>query len=515
METQVLIIGGGVTGAGVVRDLALRGVGCVLAERRDAAAGASGANHGLLHSGGRYVFSDPATARECRRENHLLKRLAPSCIEPCGGLFVAVAGDDEGYIARFPELCAAAGLSCQPLGPAEARDREPGLSPTVIAAFAVEDGSVNPFKLTLDNLDQAQALGARVLYHAGAVAMERAGRRIRSVKLTLADGGEVEVQAEQVVNAAGAWTGRIAALAGVALPILYSKGSLIITQQRVARGVVNRLRPPGDGDIIVPGGTVSVIGTTSERVADPDRLHVTMAEVDLLVEEAARLIPALAGARYLRSYAGVRPLFGGGGGPEAASDRQVSRGFAVLDHEAQGLDNLATITGGKLTTYRLMAEKAADLICHRLGVSAPCRTAELPLPAPAATAWMEPQELRKKWFKEHAPEDHVLCECEMVPLSVLDMIVADLLAQGLPLDLRDVSLRSRVGRGACQGAFCSHRIVAHWYEQGLVQGDEGVRLLRAFLESRWHGLRPVLWDGQLIQEQLQEAIHCGLSGLEL
>ena len=95
METQVLIIGGGVTGAGIARDLALRGIKCILAEKHDINAGASGANHGLLHSGARYVAGDLVNAEECREEGNILKKLASHCIEDTGGLFVAVEGDDE------------------------------------------------------------------------------------------------------------------------------------------------------------------------------------------------------------------------------------------------------------------------------------------------------------------------------------------------------------------------------------------------------------------------------------
>ena len=102
MKTQVLVIGGGATGTGLVRDLAMRGVSCILVEKRDINAGASGGNHGLLHSGCRYVASDQSAAIECREERELIKRLAPQCIEDTGGLFVAVQGDDEKYIADFP-----------------------------------------------------------------------------------------------------------------------------------------------------------------------------------------------------------------------------------------------------------------------------------------------------------------------------------------------------------------------------------------------------------------------------
>ncbi len=109
LETEVLIIGGGVTGTGIMRDLALRGIRSILIDKRDLCAGASGGNHGLLHSGGRYVSTDLEAAIECRQEGALLKRLAPQCIEATSGLFVAVKGDDPAFADNFPNLCAQAG----------------------------------------------------------------------------------------------------------------------------------------------------------------------------------------------------------------------------------------------------------------------------------------------------------------------------------------------------------------------------------------------------------------------
>ena len=163
MNTQVLIIGGGVTGTGIARDLALRGVQCILAEYRDLNAGASGANHGLLHSGGRYVFTDPGSAAECREEGEILKKLAPHCIEDTGGLFVAVEGDDEKFVADFPHLCAKCQISVQELDVKEARELEPVLSDKLIAAYLVADASIDPFKLSMENMAQAQGLGSTLL----------------------------------------------------------------------------------------------------------------------------------------------------------------------------------------------------------------------------------------------------------------------------------------------------------------------------------------------------------------
>ena len=100
IETPVLIIGGGITGTGLARDLALRGLKCTVVEKGDINSGASGANHGLLHSGARYVSSDPGSAAECMRESLILKSMARNCIEETGGLFVAIEGDDENYVVR-------------------------------------------------------------------------------------------------------------------------------------------------------------------------------------------------------------------------------------------------------------------------------------------------------------------------------------------------------------------------------------------------------------------------------
>lgn len=152
MQTQVLIIGGGATGTGLARDLALRGVPCVVVEKKDINAGASGGNHGLLHSGARYIASDPASACECKIEGQLLKKLAPHCIEKTGGLFVAVAGDDERYVADFPDMCARAGIDTHILDLKEARELEPALSERLIAAYTVDDATIDPFKLSLDTI---------------------------------------------------------------------------------------------------------------------------------------------------------------------------------------------------------------------------------------------------------------------------------------------------------------------------------------------------------------------------
>jgi len=513
LETQVLIIGGGATGTGLARDLALRGVQCILVEKEDINAGASGGNHGLLHSGARYVSNDPISAQECRLEANLLRQLAPECIEDTGGLFVAVEGDDENYIADFPLLCSKYGIPIQEISRDEAFEREPGISEKLIAAYLTEDGAIDPFKLSLENLAQAQSLGSTFLQHVKVSGFEIGENHIDTVHLLNTESGQQQlIKVDQVVNASGAWAAEIAALANIPINILYSKGSLLVSSYRLSQRVINRLRPPSDGDILVPGGTVSILGTTSVRVDLLDDVRPTIAEVDLIVDELGEVVPGLQEARYVRAYSGVRPLIQT---QDAGDDRAVSRGFAVFDHAQDGLENFTTITGGKLTTYRLMAEKVADLVCEKLGVSSPCLTLTEPFPSAKKGKWTEPGLSSRVWLKEHASRKPILCECEMIPENVIDDVVENIRKENITPSLKAVAARSRMGKGLCQGTVCGMRATSYLYEQGIFNSNQGLANIKEFLDERWKGERTILWGEQLIQTGFKEALYCGLLDLEL
>jgi glycerol-3-phosphate dehydrogenase len=494
----------------------MRGVACIVVEKQDVNAGASGGNHGLLHSGARYVVSDPSAAHECHQENQLLKKMAAHCIETTGGLFVAIPGDDEKYIAGFAEACGKCQIPVRPVDPKEALEQEPSLSPRIIAAFAVEDATIDPFKLSLDNIAHAQQHGARLLRHSQVMGFDRQDGRIRRTQVRDALTGQImRIEAEIVINATGAWAGVVAQLAGTAIPMRYSKGTLLVTQHRLAQRVINRLRLAASGDILVPAGTVSILGTSSERVDSPDVIYPEIHEVDAMIDDGRAMVPALADTRYIRAYCGVRPLVGSAG--QGQDDRSISRGFALIDHSdgPAPLANFISITGGKLTTYRLMAEKTADLVCAKLGITAAGRTHTEPLPDTSDARWTQPGLAPDMWLHKHDLKDILLCECEMVPQSVVEELVASIQRQGGRPSLKAIGLRSRIGKGPCQGTFCGLRLAAHLYNRGHLQDSQGVEELRAFLRERWRGQQPLLWDTALAQAELLEAMHCGLFGLEL
>jgi glycerol-3-phosphate dehydrogenase len=278
--------------------------------------------------------------------------------------------------------------------------------------------------------------------------------------------------------------------------------------------VINRLRLATNGDILVPGGTVSILGTTSERVESPDAIYPEIHEVDHIIEQGAAMMPILGKTRYIRAYCGVRPLISSG---QEGDDRSVSRGFVLIDHSQnpRPINNFITISGGKLTTFRLMAEKTADQVCRHLGVEAPCLTRSEPLPNTVDARWTEPGLAPNIWIRNNDPQDMLLCECEMVPQSVVDAIVTSLRERGSLPNMKAIGLRSRIGKGPCQGAFCSLRVASYLYDRDVFSHDQGVGELCDFLRERWRGQRPLLWDTPLAQAELMEAMHCGLFGLEL
>ena len=514
IETDVLVIGGGVTGTGIMRDLALRGVQALLIDRKDLCAGASGGNHGLLHSGSRYVSNDLQAAIECREESNILKRVASQCIEETGGLFVAVEGDAPEFAENFPEFCKTATISCEPIAVTEARKIEPLLSEKLFKAYKVPDATIDPFRLALLNVAHARTLNdSRYRPHTEVLRFTiENGKITGAVCRDHRTHSLVIVRASQYVNASGAWAMDIAQLAGCTdVSLLYSKGTLLVSHDRLTTRVINRLRPPSDGDILVPGGTVSVLGTTSIRVDNLDTVKPTMHEIDKNIREGAAMMPALTTTRYIRAFSRVRPLLQS---TDRSNDRSATRGFALLDHCGQNLSNFCTITGGKLTTYRLMAEKASDLVAGRLGNRAPCQTRITPLPEEESCKWTEPGASPKYWYKANNSEDMILCECEMVPQSAIDEIVKGSPGAEEEMTLEAIALRSRAGKGPCQGSFCGIRIASYLYDQGYYQDKTGLIHMRNFFDERFKGMRPIIWGQQAAQMELAEALHCGLLGLD-
>lgn len=535
-ETDVVVIGGGATGAGTARDCALRGLRCLLLERYDIATGATGRNHGLLHSGARYAVTDGESARECIEENQILRRIARHCIEPTDGLFITLPEDDLGWQAQFITACQQAGIRAQAIDPQEALRLEPAANPALIGAVRVPDGSVDPFRLTAANMIDACEHGAEVLTYHEVIGLIRQGGRVTGVRVfDHKKGVETEIYAQVVVNAGGIWGQHIAEYADLRVRMFPAKGALLILGHRINNMVINRCRKPADADILVPGDTISLIGTTSTHIDydQIDNMLVTPAEVETLMREGSMLAPSLASTRILRAYAGVRPLVASDSDP---SGRSVSRGIVLLDHASRdGLEGFITITGGKLMTYRLMAEWVTDAICKKLGHDVACSTAQTPLPGsesldevktvphalsayPAAKPLSAP--LRGSAIYRHGEragrmlsgerlDRSLVCECEAVTAGEVRYAVESLQVNNL-IDLRR---RTRVGMGTCQGELCACRAAGLLCRLGTTTPEQSLTQLSQFLNERWKGIRPVAWGNALRESEFTSWIYQGLCGL--
>ena len=360
MKVDVVVIGAGATGLFTALDLTLRGAKVVVADKQGISRGTSGRFHGLLHSGARYAVGDKAAAKECSEESTILARVAPHAIFDHDSYFVAFKGDDDSYVGRFREALDHTGIEHRDEDVSDLLRREPGINRDAYCAIAVPDRVADPFKLLASVAHMAKQKGAKFLLYRDVTELDASGNV--SMK-----GGE-EVSGTVIVNAAGPWAGLVASLGGIELGIMPTIGVMLVYRPRLSNVVLNHLRPPSDGDIILPFYDTSILGTTAQVVEDFD--DVTIEDTDLrdLVYEGSKMLPDLADKAYSRYYYSARPL------QKGLNPREVSRDFQIVEK-----DNLVTVLGGKLTTSRLIAEKVSDLVAKKIGFGSPCTTKEIML----------------------------------------------------------------------------------------------------------------------------------------
>jgi glycerol-3-phosphate dehydrogenase len=366
-KPKAVIIGAGFTGCATAHDLALRGFQVTVVERGEIVSGTSGRTHGLLHSGGRYCVNDQASALECIEENGILRKIVPQCIEPNGGLFVALDESDLAYAPQFVKGAEECGIPLEELSADAALRLEPNLNPKVKLAYLIPDGTFEPFRLALAFAATAKANGVVFRTYTEVKDLLQDGNgKVVGVKVWERNSGkESEEEGDIVVNCTGAWAGKIAAMIGVNVPVLPTPGVMVAFEGRFTHRTINRLTIPDDGDISLPQRRMVVVGTTSYEVEEVDYVPVLKDQVQMMIDRGAELIPAIRTARMRGAFMSSRPLIGAG-----LSARSIARTFKCFDHaESEGVQGLVTITGGKATTCRAMAEKTADMVCTKLGVT--------------------------------------------------------------------------------------------------------------------------------------------------
>lgn len=371
---DVLVVGGGITGAGVAREGALRGLSVVLLERGDFASGTSSRSSKLIHGGVRYLAQgDVGLVREAARERSILRAIAPHLAQPVRMLIPAPSRAGRAKLAAglwaFEKLAGNVGdAGHEILSRSSAAKLEPGLRANAVGggAVAFTEYTTNDARLTLETMKDAARCGARVANYAEVIAIrsERDGC-MRAVVRDVAGDGRLEIRARCVVNAAGPWFDAVSRLTDSEAPratqltrgihIVLPRASLPVDHLVVLRA------PDGRSTFAVPSGSLVYVGTTDTLFdGPPSEPGVSASDVGYLLDSVAETFEAVPGpADIVGTWSGVRPLLR----EDGKRPSEISR----RDEIRVGPGPVVSIVGGKLTTYRRMAERVVEAVTKVLG----------------------------------------------------------------------------------------------------------------------------------------------------
>jgi glycerol-3-phosphate dehydrogenase len=548
LEHDAIILGGGVNGAGIARDCALRGIKALLVEKNDLAKGASGANTGMIHGGIRYMQFDVHTTKMSCTDSGYIQRIAPHLLFRIP-FIVPIAKPPPGNKAReffervyleLAEVFFEAYDEFQPLKRGKPHTRlsreealalEPGLDPNILGAITMDEWGIDPFRLVVENAVDAVENGALVLTYTELVSFVKdASGAVTGVVVEDRVSGERRTHtAPVVVNATGAWGPRTAALAGGWYQLRPGKGVHIVYSHRISNMGIIMDGVDGRQMFLMPHENGTIVGTTDDDYyGDLDHPRATEDEVKYILQAARRVFPSIDKYRMSRTYVGVRPtLFAWG-----PNEDRLSREHEFYDHAPQGVPGLISVAGGKLAAYRQLSEEVTDVVAARVGNKESCLTHTKPLPGAEGNldveAWVArltngtagPTQSRlavsRMAYRHGARAQKILEMCDADPRQGVHTCACEPVVDGevryaarseLCTRLVDIRRRTRLSMGACGGTRCLARasqILAD--EKALSPADQLVELQDA-MTARFVGKRPVLEGANLATEELNQAIH--------
>ncbi len=514
---DVAIIGGGVNGTGVARDLSLRGLRVVLFERHDLAFGASGNSSGMIHGGPRYMTSNPSVTKTSCLDSGYIQRIAPHLLFRIPFLVPLKAGPLGRIALDLYDAFFRAYDDFQPLkrgkphtrlDPSELARLEPGIVGSLAGGVTFDEWGIDGARLCVLNAIDAKEHGATVHLHTVVESIAKAphtgsapAKYVLRARDVLA-GSVVAVRACNVVNATGAWGPITAALGNLhasRVRVRPGKGIHVVFDRRLSNYAVLTNAIDGRQIFLEPWQNMSVVGTTDDDYyGDLNDVTATSDEVRYLVQGIARIFPSIRQARAIGTYAGVRPTLYEYGRNEDG----LSREHSIIDHAPDGAPGVYSMIGGKLASYRLFAQEMSDRIAESLAPNRECTTHTRPLPggdraldsvALAEEHAVTPVGMRRLVYRhgsraltvlqrmaERPCERAVVCVCE----PVCEAEVRHAVTAEMARTVDDVARRTRLGLGACGGMRCVARC-------GLIVAEElgqppgvGLSQARSFLERQ-------------------------------
>jgi glycerol-3-phosphate dehydrogenase len=536
-EADVVVIGGGINGTGVARDLALRGARVALFERNDLSFGASGNSSGMIHGGVRYLLSAPKVTETSCRDSGYIQAIAPHLLFRIPFLMPLRTGATRRVMLELIDAYFRAYDDYQPLkrgqphcrlDAADMRQLEPGLVGSLAGGVTFDEWGVDGSRLCILNALDAIEHGARIATHTSVDKIERipAGERDPGPRYLVQardriTGALLRTRARVVVNATGAWSPVTAGACGLPqarVRVRPGKGIHVVLDRRIVNYAILTEAVDGRQIFLEPWQNVTVLGTTDDDYyGDLDDVRATSEEVRYLAQGVARVFPSVVEARAIGTFAGVRPTLYEYGKTEDA----LSRDHAVVDHAGDGAHGVYSLIGGKLASFRLFAQELSDRVApNDLEMNTPCTTHAQALPGGDSTPdalsladrhGITPVAARRLVYRhgsralrvlervEREPrEAHVICPCE----PVLEAEVRYAVRHELARTVDDVARRTRLGLGACGGMRCAARCGQIVAEELDLPAAEGRDMALGLVERLARGRVVALGRAQAVQEAL-------------
>jgi glycerol-3-phosphate dehydrogenase len=543
-DCDVVVIGGGINGTGVARDLSLRGLSVVLYERNDLAFGASGNSSGMIHGGPRYMTTNPEVTRTSCEDSGFIQHIAPHLLFRIPFLVPVVPGPSGRMWLELIDAFFRAYDDYQPLKhgekhtrltPEEARQLEPGLAGEMSGVITFDEWGVDGARLCVLNAVDAENHGAKIHVHTTVegIAATGTGGDARDLRYVVTarktDGAEsstvTRVRARVVVNATGAWGPVTAALGGfgdTAVKVRPGKGIHVAYDRRLSNYGIVTNAIDGRQIFLQPWQNMSVIATTDDDYfGDLDAVTATSEEVRYLVQGIAGVFPQVREARATLTWAGVRPTLYKYGPHEDS----LSREHEIIDHGKPGPGKTAapgvySMIGGKLASYRIFAQEMSDRVARDLAPESRCRTHLDVLPGgdrlPDSAKLAEASEItpvaaRRLTYRHGSiaeqvteriarepRERAVICACE----PVLEAEVRHVVEKEHAETIEDVARRTRLGLGSCGGMRCAARCGQILADARGLSPRTGRAMARRFLETQARARIPAMGPEQARQEAL-------------
>ncbi|TPW21494.1 MAG: glycerol-3-phosphate dehydrogenase [Elusimicrobia bacterium] len=405
---DLIVVGGGVTGAGVLRDASLRGLTGLLLEPGKPGGATTAASTHLIHGGIRYLLYDRLTTHATAWDAGNIVKTAAPLLKRLPIVWPVYRGASHGLstvetlvTCYEPFQRMKEGLPHLRLSAAAVTELVPGLKTEgLLGGVSFDEWWVDAEGLTEANLKAAQGLGAEVRLGWKAAGLIREGGRVVGVRAEGPNGAREDLRAKVVVNAAGPWVDEVVRHAGLSIPLRLRKGThLVYDKPLVPVGLLLEAVDRGRYVFVVPfpGGTL--VGPTDlDSPGGPDDVKTTPDEVEYLRASVRRYFKDFP-LEFKRTVVGARPILG-----QSGSEKLLSREYEIFDHGAQGAEGLVTAGGGKMSDFRLMAKDTVDLACEKLGKGSPCRTHSLTLagqPAAPRPEFPRPSRPLKLFLRRH------------------------------------------------------------------------------------------------------------------